>query len=233
MISQFFEVQIRNGHVDRYMNLASLLRPRLDEMDGCLFIDRFKSLTRENLLLSYQVWLDEGTLTAWRAEERHHAIQTIRREEIFTDYRIRISQIVHEVRSDRSIWKSERRTPYNDPARRAASFVIASESTSPDLPVTTEWRHDSFESMYRTARFAHLIDLPDFASGLEFGAPAFRSSDRTHPYLRGHARLRHVRPRGGSAVLSAGGGGRPEAGGTLMTIKQAPNLPRERRSRQA
>ena len=64
MIGLFFEVQTRPGHRDQYLNLAASLKPELEAMGGCLFIDRFRSLTRENVLLSYQIWQDEGALTA-------------------------------------------------------------------------------------------------------------------------------------------------------------------------
>ena len=84
-------------------------------------------------------------------------------------------QAVQEIRG-------ERRTPYNDPARRPPTYVIASESTNPELPVTTQWRRDSFESMYRDGHFAHLVDLPDYQSGLEFGAQLF--ADPTTEYFR-------------------------------------------------
>ncbi|GKQ49211.1 antibiotic biosynthesis monooxygenase [Bradyrhizobium sp. Ce-3] len=182
MISQFFEVQIKDGHVNRYMDLAASLKPALNAMGGCLFIDRFESLTRKNLLLSYQIWQDEGAMTAWRVDAGHHAVQKIGREDVFSDYRIRIAQVIHEARPDRPIWQPERRTPYNDPARRAPTYVIASESTNAELPVETQWRHDSFRSMYRDGQFAHLVDLPDYQSGLEFGARLF--TDPTTEYFR-------------------------------------------------
>ena len=80
MISQFFEVQIKEGQVDRYLSLAASLRPSLDAMGGCLFIDRFKSLSRKNLLLSYQIWQDEGSMIAWRVDPTHHIVQETGRE---------------------------------------------------------------------------------------------------------------------------------------------------------
>ncbi|WP_229165642.1 antibiotic biosynthesis monooxygenase family protein [Bradyrhizobium altum] len=134
MISQFFEVQIKEGHLDRYLGLAASLKPALNSMGGCLFIDRFRSLTRENLLLSYQIWQDEGSMTAWRVDEQHHAIQGIGREEIFSDYRIRIAQVAYEARPQSHIWRPKRHTPYNDPARRPPTYVVASESERPELP---------------------------------------------------------------------------------------------------
>jgi heme-degrading monooxygenase HmoA len=182
MISQFFEVQIKDGFVSRYMDLAASLKPALTAMGGCLFIDRFKSLTRENLLLSYQIWQDEGSMTAWRVDASHHHIQEVGRERIFSDYRIRIAQVIHEARPGKPTWRPGRRTPYNDPARRPPTYVIATESKNAALPVTTAWQHDSFASMYREGHFAHLVDLPDYSSGLEFGTQLF--ADPTTEYFR-------------------------------------------------
>src|SRR6202790_4613942 len=79
MISQFFEVQIKEGLINRYMDLAASLKPALTAMGGCLFIDRFKSLTRENLLLSYQIWQDEGSMIAWRVRSSFRATRGQRR----------------------------------------------------------------------------------------------------------------------------------------------------------
>src|SRR4051812_50047016 len=64
MISQFFEVQIKEGQINRYLDLAASLKPSLEAMGGCLFIDRFRSLSRNNLLLSYQIWREEGAMIA-------------------------------------------------------------------------------------------------------------------------------------------------------------------------
>jgi heme-degrading monooxygenase HmoA len=182
MISQFFEVQIKPGHTDHYLDLAASLKPALNAMGGCLFLDRFKSLTRENLLLSYQIWQDEGSMTAWRVHSTHHKVQETGREKVFSDYRIRIAQVIHEARPGRPIWQPDRRTPYNDPARRRPTYVIATESRNAKLPVPTEWRSDAFESVYRQGYFAHLVDLPDVQSGLELGARLF--ADPTTEYFR-------------------------------------------------
>ena len=122
MIGLFFEVETRPGHRDQCLDLAASLKPELEAMGGCLFIDRFRSLTRENLLLSYQIWQDEGALTAWRAHAHHHDVQTIGRAKVFSDYRIRVAQVIHEQRPGQPIWRPERRTPYNDPARRKPTF---------------------------------------------------------------------------------------------------------------
>jgi len=148
------------------MDLAASLKPELTAMGGCLFIDRFKSLTRKNLLLSYQIWQDEGSMTAWRVHASHRRVQEVGRERIFSNYRIRIAQVIHEARPGKPAWQPERRTPYNDPARRPPTYVIATESKSPALPVRIQWQRDSFESMYREGYFAHVVDAVEQVSTL-------------------------------------------------------------------
>ncbi len=182
MIGLFFEVQTRPGHADQYLQLAASLKPALEASGGCRFIDRFRSLTRENLLLSYQIWQDEGSMTAWRAHGHHHEVQKTGREKVFSDYRIRVAQVIHEARPGQPAWEPERRTPYNDPARRPPTYVLAAESKRGTLPVETEWHRDAFASVYRDGTFAHLVDLPDQQSGIEFGARLF--ADPTMEYFR-------------------------------------------------
>src|SRR5437867_1833200 len=182
MIGLFFEVQTRPGHRDQYLDLAASLKPELESMGGCLFIDRFRSLTRENLLLSYQIWQDEGALTAWRAHAHHHDVQTIGHERVFSDYRIRVAQVIHEAKPGQAVWQPDRRTPYNDPARRKPTYILAAESKHATLPAETKWRRDAFTSVYRDEHFAHLIDLPDEQAGVEFGSRLF--ADPTVQYFR-------------------------------------------------
>ena len=181
-ISQFFEVQIKPGRVDEYLGLAAALKPVLEAMGGCLFIDRFKSLSRGNVLLSYQIWRDEASLTAWRANAKHHSVQEVGRDKVFADYRIRIAQLVHEQRPGSDAWRPDRFTPYNDPSRRAPTFVLAAESKRAELPVDTAWPRDDFESVYRPGQFAHLVDVPSPEAAVAFGKQLF--ADATTEYFR-------------------------------------------------
>jgi len=182
MIGLFFEVQTRQGHRDQYLDLAASLKPALDANGGCLFIDRFQSLSQDNLLLSYQIWQDEAALTAWRVHAKHHRVQEIGREAVFSDYRIRIAQVIHEARPKQPAWQPERRTPYNDPARRPPTYVLAAESKNDKLAVTTAWHHDAFASVYRQGQFAHLVDVPDPEGAIAFGDKLF--ADSTTEYVR-------------------------------------------------
>ena len=169
MMSLFFEVAVKPERTEQYLTLAASLKPRLDAMGGCLFLDRFKSLTRDNLLLSYQIWQDECAMTAWRVDAQHHKVQTLGREKVFSDYRLRIAQVMREVRPGQAVWQPQRRTPYNDPARRKPTYVLVTESRSAELPVSPEGSSDAFASVYREGQFAHLVELPDLQSGIAFG----------------------------------------------------------------
>jgi hypothetical protein len=52
MIGLFFEVMPRPGHEQAYLDIAAGLRPELDKNPGLLFIDRFKSLMWQRIVLS-------------------------------------------------------------------------------------------------------------------------------------------------------------------------------------
>lgn len=93
MIGLFFEVSPRSGHSDRYFELAAYLRPELEKNPGLLFIDRYKSVDRPDLVLSHSWWADEASLIAWREHSQHRAIQRAGREHHFKDYRIRIGRL--------------------------------------------------------------------------------------------------------------------------------------------
>jgi len=169
MMSLFFEVEVKPERAEQYLALAASLKPALDAIGGCLFLDRFRSLSRDNLILSYQIWQDEGAMTAWRADGRHHHVQTLGRERVFSDYRLRIAQVIHEARPGQPVWQPERRTPYNDPARRKPTYMLVTESKREQLAVTPDWPSQAFTSVYREGQFAHLIELPDVQSGIALG----------------------------------------------------------------
>jgi heme-degrading monooxygenase HmoA len=126
MIGLFFEVIPRDGHASRYFELAAVLKPELDRNGGILFIDRYTSLDRPDVLLSHQWWDSEEALVRWRKHAQHRAIQRAGREQHFSDYRIRIGRAVEpsEISTKvRSVWVS-----YHDaePIGRAAGELYKS-----------------------------------------------------------------------------------------------------------
>ncbi|GAC1389670.1 MAG: antibiotic biosynthesis monooxygenase [Variovorax sp.] len=182
MIAQFFEVQIKDGQINRYLDLAASLKPALQAMGGCLFIDRFKSLSRNNLLLSYQIWQDEGSMVAWRVDPAHHKVQEAGRERIFDDYRIRIGQVIYEERPGQSVWCPARLGAYNDPKRRPPTFVVAAEFRHQGRSLASSWTGEVFESVYRPGIFALLVDVPSVEDGIACGRRLL--ADPTTEYFR-------------------------------------------------
>lgn len=141
MIGLFFEVEPKPGHEDRYFETAARLRPALDENGGVAFIDRFKSLQRPGIILSYQHWETEEHLVKWRNDDRHHRVQRAGREVHFEDYRIRVAR---QVTPDLAL--------PDDPER----LVLAVEGTS-ETPEAAGG--ETFASVYREQQFVTLYDV--------------------------------------------------------------------------
>jgi heme-degrading monooxygenase HmoA len=96
MIAVIFEVLPREGRREAYLDLAARLRPRLEEIDGFLSIERFESLTEPGKILSLSFWRDEGAVAAWRALPEHRAAQAAGRAQIFADYRLRVAAVLRD-----------------------------------------------------------------------------------------------------------------------------------------
>ncbi len=158
MIALFFEVTPKPGAQDEYLEVAARLRPALDAMGGCLFIDRFRNLRRPDSLLSFQIWRDEAALVRWRVDGQHHKAQTLGRTRIFADYRLRIAQVIRDEAAGQAPWQPQRLNAYNDPSMRAPRFVAVIESRMASLAAPTT-SAESFESIYRPGEFAHLFDV--------------------------------------------------------------------------
>jgi len=94
MMGLFFEVTPREGHMSRYFELAAFLKPELERSGGVLFLDRYTSVRRPELVLSHQLWADEESLIRWRENTQHRAIQRAGREQHFKDYRLRIGKLL-------------------------------------------------------------------------------------------------------------------------------------------
>ena len=96
MIAVIFEVVPAPGRMDLYLDTARDLRPLLDEVDGFLSIERFRSLTDPTRLLSLSFWRDEAAVKAWRTTEEHRAAQAAGRNGVFDAYRLRIASVLRD-----------------------------------------------------------------------------------------------------------------------------------------
>lgn len=96
MIAVIFEVEPAAGQRQAYLDIAATLRPKLEAIDGFISIERFESLTRPGRVLSLSIWRDEDAVRAWRNLEGHREAQAAGRGGMFTDYRIRVAQVIRD-----------------------------------------------------------------------------------------------------------------------------------------
>ncbi|MDP0925788.1 antibiotic biosynthesis monooxygenase [Paracoccus onubensis] len=96
MIAVIFEVEITTETQSEYLDLAAQLRPLLEDIDGFLSIERFRSLTNPDKILSLSFWRDEAAIAQWRNLSEHRAAQTAGRDHIFADYRLRIANVLRD-----------------------------------------------------------------------------------------------------------------------------------------
>ena len=96
MIAVLFEATPAEGQAEVYLDLAAGLRPELEAIDGFVSIERFQSLSEPGKLLSLSFWRDEAAVRAWRERPSHRAVQAKGRAGVFTDYRLRIAEVVRD-----------------------------------------------------------------------------------------------------------------------------------------
>lgn len=96
MIAVIFEVWPSQGQRQHYLDIAAALKPRLEEIDGFISIERFESLAESGKLLSLSFWRDEAAIEQWRCLEQHRAAQAQGRASVFDDYRLRIAGVMRD-----------------------------------------------------------------------------------------------------------------------------------------
>ncbi|MFS4580952.1 antibiotic biosynthesis monooxygenase family protein [Phaeobacter sp. C3_T13_0] len=96
MIAVIFEVEIKDGAKDRYLDIAGGLKPLLEQIDGFISIERFQSLTTPGKLVSLSFWESEEAVANWRQLSAHREGQTEGREEVFGDYRLRVAGVLRD-----------------------------------------------------------------------------------------------------------------------------------------
>lgn len=96
MIAVIFEVEPAEGRFDDYLDYAARLRPVLEQMPGFISVERFRSLTNPDKLLSLSFWEDEAAVAGWRNRAEHRAAQAAGRAGIFQGYRLRIATVLRD-----------------------------------------------------------------------------------------------------------------------------------------
>ena len=93
MFAVIFIVQPKKDRFEDYLNLAKLLKPELEKIDGFIDNERFVSKRTEGRVLSLSTWRDEKAVIRWRTLGVHHEVQEKGRFEVFEDYHLRVGEI--------------------------------------------------------------------------------------------------------------------------------------------
>ncbi|ASP37951.1 antibiotic biosynthesis monooxygenase [Bacterioplanes sanyensis] len=96
MIAVIFEASPHKEKRQVYLDIAAELKSKLQEIDGCISIERYQSLSDSDRLLSLSFWRDEAAVQQWRTQEEHRAAQQQGREHIFEHYRIRVAEVARD-----------------------------------------------------------------------------------------------------------------------------------------
>jgi heme-degrading monooxygenase HmoA len=96
MHAVIFEVWAKEEGRQEYLDIAAALRPRLEQMDGFISIERFESLSEKGKILSLSFWRDDAAIAEWRRVETHRMAQVKGRGELFRDYRLRIASVIRD-----------------------------------------------------------------------------------------------------------------------------------------
>lgn len=96
MIAVIFEVWPAQGRKDDYLAIAAALRDELGQIDGFISVERFRSITDPDKLLSLSFWRDEKAVADWRNQTHHRDSQARGRAGIFADYRLRVAAVLRD-----------------------------------------------------------------------------------------------------------------------------------------
>lgn len=96
MIAVIFEVEPSAEGMARYLDIAAGLKSELEAMEGFISVERFESLAQPGKLLSLSFWRDEEAVMRWRNQARHRHAQTEGRNGVFSQYRLRVAQVVRD-----------------------------------------------------------------------------------------------------------------------------------------
>ncbi|HEY7578348.1 MAG TPA: antibiotic biosynthesis monooxygenase [Acetobacteraceae bacterium] len=200
MFVVMFEVQPKRERWDEYLELAKLLRPELEKIDGFIDNERFASQRTEGRLLSLSTWRDEKAVIRWRTLAVHHRVQEKGRFEVFQDYHLRVGEITADNRVPQGQQLQQQRLDETEVGE--AKFVTISELSpvpAKELasglciaPVGTQGLLDreTYKSIYNADKLLLLASWRDAAA-----ARAWVPRIPSHDDLR-HRQVRVVRDYG-------------------------------------
>ena len=89
-----FEVKPTKEGMEKYLELAAMLKPMLAGFEGFIRAERFTSLNEEGKLLSLNIWSDEAAVERWRNTMEHRMSQKEGKESLFESYKITVCSVM-------------------------------------------------------------------------------------------------------------------------------------------
>ena len=189
MFSVIFEVHPERDKFELYLALAKDLKPILERVDGFIDNERFESTRRPGWILSHSTWRDEKSVVRWRTIAKHHDTQQRGRDEVFSDYHLRVGEVVSDSRPPVGVKVVEQRLDETEVG--VAKFVALtefspagyhvleniSELLAPDRHRSDPLDHDVFASIYNEGKLALLTTWRDRQSAERFGVVPVASGD--------------------------------------------------------
>ena len=86
-----FEVNVKSGKMQDYLQMAGALKDSLAKAEGFFRAERFSSLAAEGKILSLSVWESEECVSKWRNLAAHRLAQSCGRRNAFADYKITVA----------------------------------------------------------------------------------------------------------------------------------------------
>jgi len=124
MIAMIFEYSFDPNAPEvyaEYLSAADEVRTHLPTLDGFLGIERFTSCSEEGKYLALGFFEDEEAVARWRNHPEHRRAQALGRQRFFTDYRLRMAEVVRDYGpSERSQAPRDSRQAHDQPSRAAS-----------------------------------------------------------------------------------------------------------------
>jgi heme-degrading monooxygenase HmoA len=129
MFAVIFEVQPKQERWNDYLDLAGMLRPELEKIDGFIDNERFSSKHRRGRVLSLSTWRDEKALIRWRTLPLHHDAQEKGRSGIFENYHLRVGEVIADTHVSEGHGLPQQR--FDETESGAAKLVTITEFRTP------------------------------------------------------------------------------------------------------
>ncbi len=103
MIAVIFESWPKPGLGGDYIDHGQKMAHLVEGRDGFISIERFESVSEPGKFVALSFWRDEAAVDAFRQHPVHRGIQSKSRKDVFTDYRLRVAQVIRDyTRNDRT-----------------------------------------------------------------------------------------------------------------------------------